>query len=77
MNKLYYSITHELQRYDDNLPMETTGNKEVYVYTVVDEDIELLFKLDLLTEDNSEESIKEYIEDELNKDTDNIELIEL
>ena len=59
--RLYYVVEKELQGQDGF--EETTGNKLVTVYEVENNEVKKFFELDILNEDNSEESIREYLDD--------------
>lgn len=59
--QVYYTVDKELQNIDGF--EETTGNKTVTTYTVENGKVEKFFDLDLLNEDNSEEEIKDWLND--------------
>lgn len=76
MKKLYYVVERELFDFDDI--QETTGIKNVRVYTLENGELENWFNLELINSDNTRDSIKEYLsdngyEDEIN----NIQMIQL
>lgn len=58
--KIYYTVEKELQGNDGF--EETTGNKTVCAYEVVNNKLEKIVELDLLNEDNSKDSIIEELE---------------
>ena len=62
MRKLYYVVEKELQGVGDGIE-ETTGNKLVYVYMVIDNDLVKFFELDIQNKDNTESAIREYLDD--------------
>lgn len=59
--QVYYTVDKELQNIDGI--EETTGHKTVTTYTVENGKVEKFFDLDLLNEDNSEEEIKDWLND--------------
>jgi hypothetical protein len=58
---LYYVIEKELSSYDDI--EETTGNKTVTVYDILNNIPKIFTTLDLCNEDNTRDKIKEYLDD--------------
>lgn len=59
--QVYYTVDKELQNIDGI--EETTGHKTVTTYTVENGKVKKFFDLDLLNEDNSEEEIKDWLND--------------
>ena len=61
--KLYYIVDLELQHVDGEI-QETTGNKFIWVYDIID-NVPNKFCADLEIDitDNSEEAIQEYLDD--------------
>lgn len=58
MAKIYYTVENGIyEGYAD-------GNKEVSVYRIKDQDLELLTVLELSLEDNSQDEIREFLDDE-------------
>lgn len=74
--KLYYIVTKELQSIGD--VEETTGHKDVTVYEIDDvfREPKVFVTLSLLNEDNSVQSIQNYLDDNGLGDED-FELIQL
>ena len=60
--KLYYTIDKETNDVG-GVFQEVTGNKEVTVYEIIDNVPTQCFTLDLELSQNSEEEIKEYLDD--------------
>ncbi len=56
---LYYTVEKEIDSTGESL----TGNKEVTVYEIVNNEPKSFFSLDLSIEDNSKEEILAYLED--------------
>jgi hypothetical protein len=63
MNKIYYTVEKELQDVGDGIE-ETTGNKTVYLYHIVDGELVNLTDIELSNEDDTEEEIKLWLEQE-------------
>ncbi len=73
--KLFYVVDLELQNADGEI-LETTGNKDVRVYDMVDNVPTKFCHLEIGITDNSEEAIQEYLDDNGHGD-ETFELIEL
>lgn len=58
---LYYVVEKETQDFDGI--EECTGNKTITTYSVVNGCLEKQFDIECSNEDNSEEAIKEYLDD--------------
>ena len=58
---LYYVVEKETQDFDG--VEECTGNKTITTYSVINGGLEKQFDIECLNEDNSEEAIKEYLDD--------------
>lgn len=56
--KLYYTVEKEIE--DDQF---LTGNKEVMVYEIVNNEPKRFFSLDLSNEDDTQEEIQDYLDD--------------
>lgn len=63
MAKIYYSINKQIT-YDSDGAGTLEGGKEVSVYRVINNDLDLLTTLDLDNSDNSEGEIMEFLDDE-------------
>jgi len=62
--KLYYTVTKELVSIGDNDGIEeTTGNKTITTYSVVNGEIERQFEVEGSNDDNSMELIQMYLDD--------------
>ena len=76
MKKLYYVVEKDLFDIDDF--QETTGIKNVRVYTVENGELENWFNLELINSDNTLEEIKDYLDDNGYEDEiNNIQMIQL
>lgn len=73
--KLFYVVDLELQNADGEI-LETTGNKDVRVYDMVDNVPTKFCHLEIDITDNSEEAIQEYLDDNGHGD-ETFELIQL
>ena len=71
---MYYTVEKELE--DVGGIEETTGHKEVNVYTVEHGEVKKFFDLELLNEDNTKECIKDWLDDNGYEEK-NINLIQL
>ncbi len=60
--KLFYVVDLELQHVDGEI-QETTGNKYVRLYEIVENDLSSLCALEIDITDNSEEAIQEYLDE--------------
>lgn len=76
MKKLYYVVTMEYGDYGDN-SIIFSGNKEISVYRIFDNEPRLFFTLDLEYEKNSEKEIKQYLLDTYQDEYLDAELIKL
>lgn len=72
--KLYYVVEKELQGNDGF--EETTGNKTITVYEMVNNEPKLFATIDAVNEDRSGKKIEEYLEDNGHGD-ESFELIQL
>jgi hypothetical protein len=57
--KLYYTVEKEVDSTGESL----TGNKEVMVYEIVNNEPKRFFSLDLSNEDDTQEEIQDYLDD--------------
>jgi len=73
--KLYYIVDLELQHVDGEI-QETTGNKFIRVYDIIDNVPNRFCDLEIDITDNSEEAIQEYLDDNGHGD-ETFEFIEL
>jgi len=63
MKKLYYTVEKELVGNDPNTGIEeTTGNKTITCYSIVNNEIKEQFSIDTQNEYNSESEIQEYLD---------------
>lgn len=62
MDKLYYTIDKEVKIEDDY--SEVTGNKIIYVYSIIDNRPKCILDINASLSDNSEELIKEELSDD-------------
>lgn len=60
--KLYYIVDLELQHVDGEI-QETTGNKFIRIYDIIDNLPNRFCELEIDITDNSEEAIQEYLDD--------------
>ena len=76
MKKLYYVVERELFDFDDI--QETTGVKNVRVYTIENGELQNWFNLELINSDITLEEIKDYLNDNGYEDEiGNIKMIQL
>ena len=76
MKKLYYVVERELFDFDDI--QETTGIKNVRVYTIENGELQNWFNLELINSDITLEEIKDYLDDNGYEDEiGNIKMIQL
>ena len=74
MKKLYYVVERELFDFDDI--QETTGVKNVRVYTIENGELQNWFNLELINSDITLEEIKDYLDDN-GYETNNLQMIQL
>ena len=76
MKKLYYVVEKDLFDFDDI--QETTGVKNVRVYTIENGELQNWFNLELINSDITLEEIKDYLNDNGYEDEiGNIKMIQL
>ena len=76
MRKLYYVVERDLFDFDGI--QETTGVKNVRVYTIENGELQYWFNLELINSDNTLEEIKDYLDDNGYEDEiGNIKMIQL
>ena len=76
MRKLYYVVERDLFDFDDI--QETTGVKNVRVYTIENGELQNWFNLELINSDITLEEIKDYLDDNGYEDEiGNIKMIQL
>lgn len=61
--KLFYVVTKGLTCSDNDFIEETTGWKDIQVYTIEDNEPKMFFPLELMNEDSTEEEIQNYLDD--------------
>ena len=74
MKKLYYVVERDLFDFDDI--QETTGVKNVRVYTIENGELQNWFNLELINSDITLEEIKDYLNDN-GYETNNLKMIQL
>ena len=74
MRKLYYVVERDLFDFDDI--QETTGVKNVRVYTIENGELQNWFNLELINSDITLEEIKDYLDDN-GYETNNLQMIHL
>jgi len=61
--KLYYTVKKELSSFDDNVEVEeTTGNKTITCYDIVDNQPKIFCEIESLNTLNLEEEIQTYLD---------------
>jgi hypothetical protein len=73
--KIYYTVEKELQDIDGI--GETTGNKKILVYDIVNNKPEQLLEIDSFNEDNSEDSIYHILDAHMSGEVDEEDKIDL
>ena len=74
MRKLYYVVERDLFDFDGI--QETTGVKNVRVYTIENGELQHWFNLELINSDITLEEIKDYLDDN-GYETNNLQMIQL